>query len=113
MAGALTIHDNNTTVAAKVGQPLHITLKGNPTTGYRWTRVNYEEKDVLSDDDMEVVAEFKQTPSKPGMVGVGGEYHVTVTPKRPGKHTVELVYARSFEGTKPDSQKYVLHLDTK
>ncbi|KAL7701397.1 inhibitor of cysteine peptidase (ICP) [Lotmaria passim] len=112
MSGALTIHDNNKTVQAKVGHPIHITLQGNPTTGYKWTRLNYEEKDMLSDDDMEVVAEYKQSPSAPGMVGTGGSYNVTVTPKRPGKHTVELVYARSFEGPKPDNQKYTLHLDT-
>jgi predicted secreted protein len=112
MSGALTIHDNNKTVPAKVGHPIHITLQGNPTTGYKWTRLNYEEKDILSDDDMEVVAEYKQSSAGAGMVGAGGDYHVTVTPKRPGKHTVELVYARSFEGSKPDNKKYTLHLDT-
>ncbi|KPI82590.1 inhibitor of cysteine peptidase (ICP) [Leptomonas seymouri] len=112
MSDTFTIEDNNRTVAAKVGRPIHITLSGNPTTGYTWTRFGFEGKDELSDAAMDVVVNYKASKSEPGMVGTGGAYDVTVTPKQRGMHMLELVYARPFEKSKKNSPTFNLRMDT-
>ncbi|KAG5478316.1 hypothetical protein CUR178_05031 [Leishmania enriettii] len=106
----LTVKDNNKSVPARVGKQIEIHLKGNPTTGYTWTRLGFIGKETLSDDDMEVHVKFEATDSVPGMVGAGGLYKVTVIPNHKGHHTLQLIYTRHFD-VKPADQKYTLHLN--
>ncbi|KAK7197061.1 inhibitor of cysteine peptidase [Novymonas esmeraldas] len=110
MSAPLTINDNNTSVAAQVGNKVEIHLNGNPTTGYSWTRAGFEGKESLNDEHLDVTSTYAQAPASAGLLGAGGSYTISVTPKKAGKHTVELVYARSFEGPKPDNQKFTVHL---
>ncbi|KAG5478073.1 hypothetical protein GH5_04938 [Leishmania sp. Ghana 2012 LV757] len=105
-----TVKDNKKSVPARVGKPIEIHLKGNPTTGYTWTRLGFIGKETLSDDDMEVHVEFAATDSVPGMVGAGGLYKVTVIPNHKGHQTLQLIYTRHFD-VKSDDPKYTLHLN--
>ncbi|TPP44980.1 Chagasin peptidase inhibitor I42 family protein [Leishmania donovani] len=111
MTAPLTIKDNNKCLNVHVGSTIEIHLKGNPTTGYMWTRAGFGGKEMLSDEHLEVVSKYTPTPVSGPMVGVGGSYTVLVKPLRKGHHTMELVYMRPFEGLKPENERYTLHLD--
>ncbi|CBZ27508.1 inhibitor of cysteine peptidase [Leishmania mexicana MHOM/GT/2001/U1103] len=113
MIAPLSVKDNDKWVDTHVGKTTEIHLKGNPTTGYMWTRVGFVGKDVLSDEILEVVCKYTPTPSSTPMVGVGGIYVVLVKPRKRGHHTLELVYTRPFEGIKPENERYTLHLNVK
>ncbi|KAG5477835.1 hypothetical protein LSCM1_05137 [Leishmania martiniquensis] len=104
-----TMKDNKKSASVRVGRPIEILLKGNPTTGYTWTRLGFAGKETLSDDSLQVVVEFSATESTPGLVGAGGLYRVTVTPNHKGHHTLQLLYTRLFD-VRVDDEKYILHL---
>ncbi|CAG9574650.1 inhibitor of cysteine peptidase [Leishmania major strain Friedlin] len=111
MTAPLTMKDNNKCLSVRVGSTLEIHLEGNPTTGYTWTRVGFVGKEMLSDEHLEVTSKYTPKPVSGSMVGAGGSYTVFVKPLRKGQHAVQLVYARPFEGPKPDNERYTLHLN--
>lgn len=71
-------------------------LEGNPTTGYTW---QLKEGDPTK---VEITDEYIADETDKDIVGVGGKYKFTVTPKAPGNVTVECVYSRSFEPSEDD-----------
>ncbi|KAG5503519.1 hypothetical protein JKF63_05659 [Porcisia hertigi] len=107
----LTIEDNHKSLDVQFGDTIEIQLPGNPSTGYSWSRLGFEGKDSHSDDHMEVKIKYSPRHSSGGMVGAGGTYNVSVTPKHSGLHTMDLIYCRSFEGPKHDSKKFKVHLN--
>lgn len=71
-----------------------ISLKSNPTTGYKWNLVNYDEKRFKLVDKAYVAA-------KKGMIGSGGKQVFTFVSERGAKYPkqtmMEFEYARSWE----------------
>ncbi|MEM7601565.1 MAG: protease inhibitor I42 family protein [Verrucomicrobiota bacterium] len=81
---------NQSTIAAQVGEPFSIELKGNPTTGYQWALA--EQGNTAS--QLDVTIRYKSDPNPGGATGVGGVYHIQVTPLMAGDSTLELAYRR-------------------
>ena len=75
---------------------LEFELDGNPTTGYAW---EVKEADPTK---VEITDEYIEDKVDENIVGAGGKYKFTVTPKAPGNLTVECVYSRSFEPSEND-----------
>jgi len=89
----LSTADNGKTVAVKVGQPVAITLKGNPTTGYLWSVAG------LSSNTVEQVGEVEYRRDEAGkhLVGSGGVFVATFKAAKPGQTTVRMEYRRPWE----------------
>lgn len=113
---SLTENSNNSTVSLKMGESLEIVLPGNPSTGYSWLRPNFSSpsggktKPKLSCENFNVSASFKSEGTK-GMLGVGGSFIITVIPKTVGRHKLDLVYARVFEGPQSTEKDFVVWVD--
>uniref|UniRef100_A0A0A9Y0Y2 Chagasin n=1 Tax=Lygus hesperus TaxID=30085 RepID=A0A0A9Y0Y2_LYGHE len=105
----LTFADNGKKVDVPVGKLATIHLTGSPSTGYTWTRAGFEKLQDLSDEKLKINSTYK--PAVPGLIGGGGDFFIDVTPKQPGQHHLELVYARPFEGIKPDNKKFTVTLN--
>ncbi len=80
---------------------LEFELDGNPTTGYTW------QAKASDPDKAEITDEYIEDKVGEDIVGAGGKYKFTVTPKACGNLTVECVYSRSFEPS--DSDKTVIY----
>ena len=106
-AQTLTEADNGKTVSVKVDDLVAISLKGNPTTGYRWRTAKVDGKAV------EQTGEPKYTTNqhRPGMVGVGGTFLFTFKATKPGKAAVSLEYARSFEKNKKPAKTFAVTIE--
>lgn len=106
---ALTVFDNEKTVPVKLGQPVTITLKGNPTTGYLWAVAG------LSSNTVEQVGEveYQRSPAGKGMVGVGGVFVATFKAVKPGKTMVRMEYRRPWEKDTPPAETFAVTLDVK
>lgn len=102
-ATPLTKAANGTTIEAKVGGPIHISLPGNPTTGYSWKNQESDSTHYSS------VIEY-EAPNSSAM-GAPGTYKIVITPKEAGSHPVELVYTRSFEADKPPAETFKVTLN--
>lgn len=90
---------NGTVATVQRGDALRITLAGNPTTGYSWTRKGHLSKEAsenLHCDALQVNKSYT-TSAPPGMCGGGGHFTFDVVPKSLGTHKLELVYARPWE----------------
>lgn len=86
-----------TTVQAKVGDTVVVTLEANVTTGYEWTftagdTFTIEKSDYVSDDDPEQLA------------GKGGTQVVALRVTEAGSSDLTGTYARSWESPSPDAQ---------
>jgi len=78
------------------GGSVVVSLTANATTGFQW-------QSAIADA---AIAEITATryvtdPAPPGMVGVGGFHVLTIQGKAAGETTLELAYARPFEGGEP------------
>ena len=88
--------DNGTTVALNVGDTIEAVLKGNPTTGFRWTA-------ALTPED----ADFLQQVGEPAyvpdsdLIGAGGTYTFTFKAVAVGESLLKLVYERPWESVPP------------
>ena len=85
--------------------PVTVTKRCNPTTGYNWEVVNSNEEVV------KVTTEYKQDPSKTGMVGVCGTTTFTFEPLKQGESQVQLLYKRSWEKDSEITQVYRVIVD--
>jgi inhibitor of cysteine peptidase len=81
---------NGASVEVNRGERISITLAGNPTTGYSWELVDFDEVVV------ELVGE-PEYKSDSKLIGSGGAYTFTLKALAPGVTTVKLVYQRSWE----------------
>jgi len=97
--------DNGSQIDLKPGQILVVTLQSNPTTGYRWERV--ENQDSILEQMGE--AEFK--PSETGglpPIGGGGWEIFRFKAINKGQTTLTLVYRRPWEtGVEPLSTFFI------
>ena len=94
-AGVRTITEADADKPIQVdnGETIHIVLVGNATTGFKW-----ELKDGKDEDSLVSVGDptYISDPAPSGMVGVGGKQTFVFTAKKPGKGTLQFVYARPF-----------------
>jgi predicted secreted protein len=80
-----------------VGETFEIKLRCNPTTGYNWELKSINRKIAVPTGEVE----FRESPAKPGTVGVGGNCVLGIKGVKPGKTKAVLVYRRSWEKGKP------------
>jgi len=95
---------NGKTIKVPLGRTVTIRLKGNPTTGYRWSLERLEGKALKQVGDVQYVA--KRVP--PRLVGSGGVFIATFRAVEPGKASVRMHYARPWEKGKPPAKVFEL-----
>jgi inhibitor of cysteine peptidase len=81
---------NNKTFDAKLNDIITITLKENPTTGYRWELDGVDEKIILIED-----SRYSMLPNS--AIGSGGTRTFTFRPQSLGKARVQLSLKREWE----------------
>jgi inhibitor of cysteine peptidase len=90
----LDANDNGRRIELEKGQVLVITLESNPTTGYRWEVVEFEEPILQQMGG----AEFKQSdPREPPPPGTGGWETFRFEATSAGQMALNLVYHRPWE----------------
>jgi inhibitor of cysteine peptidase len=82
---------NGTKVVLAVGQPLEISLSGNPTTGFDWAL------DGSLPSQLSTVSDSYETTAPAGVVGAGGVHTFLFMAQSPGTGSLKLRYARSWE----------------
>jgi inhibitor of cysteine peptidase len=87
-------------IEVAAGKEFSISLKSNPTTGYRWQLAKPADETMLK----LVKSGYQADPHPAGMVGVGGKEVWTFNAVNPGKTTLEFKYVRSWEKDKPPAQ---------
>ncbi len=83
-----------TTVDAKVGDTVVLSLEANPTTGYEWT---FTAGDTFTIQKSEYVPD----PNPDQLAGRGGTQVVTLTVTKAGASDLLGTYARSWETPSP------------
>jgi inhibitor of cysteine peptidase len=91
--------DDGSQVELEQGRILVVTLKSNPTTGYRWEVVENQESILEQMGE----AEFKQSDTgEPPLVGAGGWEIFRFKAISTGQTSLKLVYHRPWEeGVEP------------
>ena len=82
--------DNGSKVEVKTGQILVISLESNPTTGYAWEVVDFEEGALEQDGEPEFEADSK-------LVGAGGVQTFRFKTAEAGEVELKLLHHRSWE----------------
>ena len=92
-------YDADSQIELEQGQILVVTLKSNPTTGYRWEVAENQESILEQMGE----AEFKQSQTgEPPLVGAGGWEIFRFKAISAGRMTLQLVYHRPWEeGVEP------------
>ena len=91
----LDASDNGSKVEMKAGQVLVISLESNPTTGYAWEAVGFEEGVLTQAGD----PEFK---SDSDALGSGGVQTFRFNATKAGEMEIKLLHHRSWEeGVEP------------
>jgi inhibitor of cysteine peptidase len=76
-------------VTVRAGRTFTISLEGNPTTGYKWEVVEYDERVLkLTGEDFSTSSD---------RIGAGGIQEFTFTASKSGTTTVELVHRKPWE----------------
>jgi len=86
------------TIFTATDDTLVINLKGNPTTGYSWTRTSSDTEiliPVLQEDGS--AYSFTQSELQRGLIGAGGTFTFKFTPSKAGNTILELKYYRPWE----------------
>jgi inhibitor of cysteine peptidase len=96
LAGCGTQQSNEYTDPSKgieigVSGQFVITLEANPTTGYQW-QADFDKSSLKL-----IKSDYKQSESKPGLVGVGGKEYFTFEGLKKGNTRITLVYKRAWE----------------
>ena len=104
----LSDKDNGGKVQMMVGQNLVISLKDNPSTGYRWETARLDETILPL-----LTRDYKQREAKPGMVGVGGILTLSFKAIAAGQTSVKLIYARPLSGEDDIADTFTIIVDVK
>ncbi len=99
---------SGTTIRAKVGDRITVTLRENPTTGYEWEM-------KLAPGLTLVMGTFfgpSFSPSPP-LMGSGGTRTWVVKVDKPGTATLTGVYARPWESASKSAASFSLTIDAK
>jgi len=94
---------HNMTFNAKVNDTITITLKENPTTGYRWKLDNVNEKILLLQD-----SKYSIYPNSG--VGGGGIRNFTFTARSPCRTEIHLSLKREWEKEKSPLDDFVVFI---
>jgi inhibitor of cysteine peptidase len=95
--------DNNKTFDAKLGDAIIITLKENPTTGYRWKLGQIDEEIILVED-----SKYHIDPGS--RIGGGGARTFTFRMRSPGKTKIHLTLKREWEKEKSPIDEFVVYI---
>ena len=82
--------DNGKTIEINSGKNIHLTLEGNPTTGYQWQIIDN------NDSVLKLMGE-PEYKSDSNLVGSSGVYNFTFSSQQPGQTKLKLGYLRSWE----------------
>jgi inhibitor of cysteine peptidase len=82
--------DRGRTVSLTVGTRFSIELEENPTTGYKWSTPEFDEKSLALEAD-------DYTLAKGAAIGGGGTRKFGFVVKSTGRTTIRLVYRRPWE----------------
>ena len=103
----LTAADTGKNIKAAIGDKIHLTLAGNPTTGYSWSVAK-----TAGDSVKLGKLEYKQRPARQGMVGVGGQYSLAMTLVKSGGFSITLHYQRPWmKGKQPPASTFTLDVN--
>ena len=78
-------------IEATAGSQFVIVLESNPTTGFKWEASFNTSLLKLAK------SEYKQTETKPGLVGGGGKEYFTFEGLKKGSDKITMTYKRSWE----------------
>ncbi|MCX5750784.1 MAG: protease inhibitor I42 family protein [Candidatus Saganbacteria bacterium] len=95
--------DNNSTVNVASNKIFKLSLDSNPTTGYDWSIFGLDKK------AFKVVDSGFQAPNIK-LVGAGGVRWWKIKVLKEGKHNLELLYYRPWEGRDKSVKKYTLQI---
>jgi inhibitor of cysteine peptidase len=87
-----TVYHEGDSISVKSGDEFVVALEANPSTGYSW--------DAGDNPNVEFVSS-KQVSGDSDLAGAGGTQELTFKATRKGSSTLELAYARPFEGGVP------------
>ncbi len=97
---------SNIDITVKENTEFELKIKGNPTTGYEWYILNYDE---LSNLDIICLnkhnsGDFISDPHESGIVGIGGTYtfRFKVNSHNNNFKTIKLIYKRDWENNPND-----------
>ena len=95
----ISLENNGDTVNVIPGDTITLSLKENPSTGFRWIMETSGRLQTLRDT---------YSPSSTGLIGAAGmrtwKFLVTGT----GTHTISAIYKQSWMPTTGDEQKFTL-----
>ena len=91
------------------GGTLEITLRGNPTTGYCWSRLSGKDAVLKPMGDYT----FKQDAAPKGMVGVGGMFTFNFQAIGLGATQLKFGYQRPWEKNVPPIEKFEVNINVK
>ena len=101
----LTTKDNDRRIELTPGQAFRIALESNPSTGFQWQIVEFDE--VL----LQSTAESKYESSDPnGPPGTAGQQVFRFATRKAGQTTICMVYRRPWEKDQPPVRSYSLTL---
>ena len=84
-------------ISTSFDDTLVINLKGNPTTGYSWTRTSSDTEILVPILQGDSEYSFSQSEGQRGLIGAGGTFTFKYKPSRAGNTILELKYYRSWE----------------
>ena len=92
--------NSNQTIKTHINEEITISLKGNPTTGYKWQFTS------SNGTYFKVLEESYQIDKHPsGMVGVGGHFIYRFKPIKKGTFAINAKYYRPWEEFNPEADK--------
>ena len=89
----LYAEDDGGQMELELGQVVEVVLRSNPTTGYRWERVDSGDGVLVQEGEAELQQEAKDRQ----LVGAGGVKLLRFKAQSTGQTMLELVYRRTWE----------------
>jgi inhibitor of cysteine peptidase len=97
----LAMTNNATVVQLREGSELIVTLRGNPTTGFTWTRIDPTPSPILITVLQPTGSEFVYTPEPSGLMGAPGNFTFLFEAVQVGCAHLKLGYKRGWESKSP------------
>jgi predicted secreted protein len=94
-SGSVPVYHEGDSITIDNGKEFVIALDANPSTGYTW--------DAGKNPNVKLVSS-KQVSSKDAQPGASGTQRMTFKANKTGSSTLELAYARQFEGGVPPAK---------
>ena len=94
-SSSVPVFRDGDSIAVENGQEFVIALTANPSTGYTW--------DAGPNDNVKYLSS-KQVNASSGAIGAAGTQELTFKAIKTGSSTLELAYARQFEGGVPPAE---------